>query len=381
LLYAFRRHRNDHDQWYLAEVPVAGGPERLFGDPSDTPIYGAKWLPDKSGLIVNAVDEATRQPQIYAVSYPDGAKRRITNDLNSYVGFGLTADAQTMVLPQTNSNRQIWSISDGHGGAPTQLTFGNETHYESVSWIGDDYIVFDQDENSSYDNYNIWRMKPDGTERVQLTFGSDNNTQPTVSQDGRSIVFVSRHSGKRQVWLMNTDGTNLKQLTDFPGGVFNPRPSSDGRWVYFGTSEAGMGRIRRISADGGESELVIDTPTQVWDISPDGSRIAFSTLDRSSGTDHVWIWPIGGGTTPEKALAFEPETWMKWSPEGKSIFYNTGIDSSQNVWMARFDGSKRRQVTDFKNEGVFVCAWSTDGSRSACIRQAISFDVVLLRFN
>lgn len=380
LMYAFRRHGNDHDQWYLAEIPAAGGTERILGDVSDTPVFGAKWLPDKSGLIVNAVDEGTRQPQIYSVSYPDGARRRITNDLNSYVGFSMTADARMMVLPQTNSNRQIWEITDGKASTPTQLTFGNETHYESVSWIGNDYIVFDQDENSSYDNYNIWRMRPDGSDRVQLTYGSDDNTQPSVSPDGTTIVFVSRRSGKRQLWRMNADGSDLRQLTEFPNGIFNPRFSNDGRWVYFGTSEAGVSRVRRVSAGGGEAELVIDPPTQVWDLSPDASRIAFLTLDRSSGTEHTWVRPIAGAATADTALAFKPETWMRWSRDGKSLYYNSGKDGSQNVWMARFDGTAPRQVTDFKDEKVFACSWSSDGTRSACIRQANSFDAVLLRF-
>lgn len=380
LIYAFRRHGNDHDQWYLAEVPADGGPERLFGDPSVIPIYGAKWLPDKSGLIVNAVDEATRQPQIYSVSYPDGAKRRITNDLNSYVGFSMTADARTMVLPQTNSNRQIWSVFDGHGDAPTQLTYGNETHYESVSWIGDDYIVFDQDENSSYDNYNIWRMRPDGSDRVQLTFASDNNTEPAVSKDGRTIVFVSRRSGKRQLWRMNVDGTDSKQLTDLPYGIFNPRFSSDGRSVYFETFETGKKYVRRISVDGGEAELVNDTSIQVWDLSRDGSRMAVLTLDRSSGTERTSIRPIDGSPAAETVLPFVPETWMKWSPDGKSLFYNSGADGSQNVWQSPLAGSKPRAVTNFKDETVFNCAWSAGGSRSVCIRQAISFDAVMIRF-
>ncbi len=374
LIYAFRRHGDDHDLWYLAEVSAAGGPERPFGDASVVPVLKANWLPDRSGLIVNAVDEATRQPQIYSVSYPDGVKRRITNDLNSYVGFSMTADARIIILPQTNSNRQIWTIADGHGSAPIQITSGSENHYESVSWIGNDYIVYDQDENGSFDKFNIWRMRPDGTERVQLTFGADNNTQPAVSPDGRIIVYVSRRSGKRQIWRMAGDASGALQLSNCPSGVFNPSISLDGKWVYFRRVQDGKSLVQRISIDGGDTFPVFDDGVHTFDISPDGSRIVFSSVDPTSGTDRTRIRFLDGRSA-DTPIGILPETWVTWSRDGQALYFNSG----RNLWTARLDGSPPHPITEFKEETVFGCGWSPDGTRSACLRQAISYDAVMLQ--
>ena len=37
----------------------------------------------------------------------------------------------------------------------------------------------------------IWRMKPDGTGREQLTFDEYNNWFPHISPDGKQIVIIS----------------------------------------------------------------------------------------------------------------------------------------------------------------------------------------------
>jgi Tol biopolymer transport system component len=163
-------------------------------------------MPDKSGLIVNAIDEVTRVPQIYSVSYPDGARRRITDDLNSYVGFSMTADAHSIVLPEIYSNREIWDLSDGDTANAVQVSSGREKHFDSVAWASDQYLVFDEDENSSFNNFNIYRSRPDGAAVEQLTFGAGNSMDPAVSPDGQAVVFVSSRSGTRQLCRMNIEG-------------------------------------------------------------------------------------------------------------------------------------------------------------------------------
>lgn len=37
----------------------------------------------------------------------------------------------------------------------------------------------------------IWRMKPDGTQKEQLTFDENNNWFPHIAPDGNSLVFIS----------------------------------------------------------------------------------------------------------------------------------------------------------------------------------------------
>ena len=377
-IYSFKRHEENGDYWYLAEIPVTGGEERRIGEASDSTILMAKWLPDKSGLIVNAIDEATRQPQVYSVSYPDGAKRRITNDLNRYVGFSMTADARSLVLPQTNSNREIWDLPGGKTNDAVQISNGTEKHFDSVSWAGNEYLVFDEDENSSFDNFNIYRSRPDGADLQQLTFGPGNNSDPAVSPDGQTIVFVSSRSGTRQLWRMNIDGRDLVRLTDLSYSAISPAFSQDGQTIFFSVSIAGKCNIWKISVNGGEPMPVIDADVYSWAVSPDSARLAYSGFDTQAKTVRTRIHSLVQGGK-DLVLDIAPETWMEWSNDGMAIYFNTAQDEAQNIWRQPLDGSKPLPVTNFNTEQIFRFAWSPNGGNLACIRHTTTYDALILR--
>jgi Tol biopolymer transport system component/DNA-binding winged helix-turn-helix (wHTH) protein len=377
LVYSIKRHDADHDYWYLAEIPSVGGDERRIGDISDLTILMAKWMPDQSGLIVNAIDEATRQAQLYAVSYPDGARHRITNDLNSYAGFSTTRDGRSIVVPEMTSNRQIWTVD---GGAATQISSGTEKHFDSIAWAGSNFVVFDEDENGSFDKYNIYRMQPDGADVQQLTFGSGNNTSPVVSPDGGTIVFVSDRSGKSQVWRMNLDGKNLTQLTDVGNNVIRPVFSANGREIFFSVSAAGKCNIWKVSANGGPASAVIDADVYRWALSPDGERLAYSAYDNAAKAVRTFVRSLRQ-RDPGIILDISPETWMEWSGDGKALYFDTAQDGAQNIWRQDLDGSRARPQTNFNTEQVFRFAWSLDGKHLACIRHTTTFDAVMLRFD
>ena len=378
--YSFKRHEDDHDFWYLAEMPAGGGAEVRIGPPSDTAITQVKWLPDKSGLVVNAIDESTRQRQIFSVSYPDGVRRRVTNDLNAEVGFSLTADGHSIVIPQINSNRQIWQMSaDGDRGM-SQILSGTERHFDNVAWANDEYIVFDEDSNSTFDKFDIFRVRPDGSDLQQLTFGPGSNSDPTVSPDGQKIVFVSDRTGKNQLWLMNNDGHDLTQLTDISNDVIRPTFSPDGQRIYFSVSDAGQCHIWAIPASGGAPSRVLEADVYRWAISPDGASIAYSSYDSQTHAVRTRVRSLTG-SGEERIYEISPETWMEWSPDGGSLFYNTSLDGAQNIWRLSLDVGTQQPVTAFNDQQIFRFSSSRDGRSLACIRHTTKYDALLLRFD
>jgi len=66
---------------------------------------------------------------------------------------------------------------------------------------------------------NVYTMKIDGTDLVQLTHENDGLTNAGAdswSPDGTKIAYVSNKAGTYQIWTMNADGTGQKQLTRGP---------------------------------------------------------------------------------------------------------------------------------------------------------------------
>ena len=379
-VYSFKRREVNRDYWYLAQIPTTGGEESRIGSPSDSSIMAVRWLPDMSGLIVNAVDASTRQPQVYAVSYPDGTMRRITNDLNNYVGISITADGRSIVALQTNTNRQIWNVPEGNSVQAVQISNGTEKHFDLVSWQGDDHIVFDQDENGSLDNYNVFRVRADGTEQQQLTFGPANNTNPAVSPDGEMIAFVSNRTGKDQLWRMSADGRNVTRLIDIPNSVIRPAFAPDGKSIYFSVSVAGQCHIWQVATDGGTPSQVVDADVYLWAISRDGNYIAYSAFDKDTKAVRTHIRSLHQDEI-ERVMDIAPETWIEWAGDGKAVYFNTEQDGTQNIWRQPLGGSKPQPVTAFNSEQMFRFIWSPNGKNLACIRHTTTFDAVMLRFD
>lgn len=80
---------------------------------------------------------------------------------------------------------------------------------DDVHWSRDDWIYFVSDRNGNKD---IFRVRPDGSNLLQLTSSPNDETLPTTSPDGALMLF--RMSG--DLFSMQTDGTNLRRLTQTP---------------------------------------------------------------------------------------------------------------------------------------------------------------------
>jgi len=100
----------------IMEVPVDGGPERLISLQRWVGVGAMEWLGDGSGLVVTASDQRNSPPQIWFISYPDGAAQKVTNDLNGYTGLSLTADSSTLVTVRGNGLANIWVVTGGEIG-------------------------------------------------------------------------------------------------------------------------------------------------------------------------------------------------------------------------------------------------------------------------
>ena len=76
------------------------------------------WLHDGSGLLVTAIESRMAPKQVWYVSYPDGATRKVTNDLNNYFLAGATADSKTLLAAQEKHTMDVWLTPVG--GEATQ---------------------------------------------------------------------------------------------------------------------------------------------------------------------------------------------------------------------------------------------------------------------
>jgi eukaryotic-like serine/threonine-protein kinase len=365
----------------LVEVQVAGGAERTITQQKWLAMGGMAWLSDGSGMIISALEEkpTSGQLQIWEVSYPSGAARRITNDLNNYAGVSLSSDSNAMVTVQSEANSNLWLAPNGDATRARQITSGSNSHDNSVSWTPDGKIVYVTNANGPPD---VWIMDSDGKNQKQLTSDAGVNIFPNVSPDGRYIIFdSSRNSGSLNtfyIWRINIDGSNPKQLTQV-GNEFFPVCSPDGKWVlYTPLNDWGKPNVWRVSIDGGDPVRLTDYVSIRPVISPDGKFIACQYREEQPGSlIKIAIVPFEGGP-PQKVLNIQAGQYQ-WSRDGKAIIYPDTKGGITNLWSQPVDGGAARQLTNFTSDQIFTFDWSRDGKRLVCARGVQTTDVVLIK--
>ncbi len=365
----------------VVEVPVVGGEPIPIGAEKWANIGRVIWVKDGSGMVMTALPEfSSLGTQLWFLPYPAGQARRITNDLNAYgdVSLGLTSDSSTIATIQQINSSGIWITALNEGPNQAQQILKTSLP-DAVVWTPDGRIVY---ASRTGENWDIWSANRDGSDTKQLTSDAFIDQQPSVSVDGRYIVFQSnRSSGARNIWRIDIDGSNLKQLTD--GNYVDSLPvvSVDGRWVIFESERSGSATLWKVSIDGGAPLQLINRPSRLPAISPDGKQIAYYFTDaRENNQPKVSIIPFEGGE-PVKTINL-PRTvqplQIGWLPDGRSIAYLDNQSGILNVWSQSLDDGAVKQLTSFKTEFVSSFAITPDG-KVAVYRFSATRDIVLIK--
>jgi TolB protein len=370
----------DGESASVVEIPVDGGEPKPIGSEKWASVGRVIWLADGSGLIMTARPEfSSIGTQVWLLPYPGGQARRITNDLNGYgdVSLGVTSDSNTIATIQQVNVSSIFISAPNEDENRAQQVLRTSLA-DVVSWTPDGKLVY---ASRTGENWDIWTSNADGSAARQLTSDAFTDQQPTVSSDGRYIVFQSNRSGARNLWRMDADGTNVKQLTEGKHLDQLPLCTADGRFVIFQSDRSGSSTIWKVGIDGGTPVQVTNRQSESPVISPDGKLIAyFYTDEQANNQPKMSIISVDGGE-PVKTIDL-PETVQPlsfgWTPDGRSIAYLDNGSGVLNIWSKSIDGGAPKQLTNFKSVLVNSFAISRD-NKIAVYRFSATRDVVLIK--
>ena len=90
-------------------------------------------------------------------------------------------------------------------------------------WVA--YTVTTIDAEKDRRNTDVWMVKWDGSEQLQLTSSPDGESSPRWSPDNKYLAFVASRGTEEekkkggQIWLLNRAGGEAQKVSDFKGGV------------------------------------------------------------------------------------------------------------------------------------------------------------------
>jgi Tol biopolymer transport system component/DNA-binding winged helix-turn-helix (wHTH) protein len=346
-------------------------------------IVRLEWLNDGSGLLLIGREKEsgfkeTLRRGLYSVDYPSGKYRKLLADLNTYgsSALNLTKDARTILVEQGESESNIWLAPAENLAEAKQITFGSAGRIDGwygLDWTSDGKLVYVAwiDDSST-----IWIMDSDGSNQKQLTQIGFQDEKPTVTADGKTIVFQSNRSRKNEIWRMEIDGSNLTQLTNGEGNKTYPSLTPDGKWIFYINEQKNNSSIWKIPIEGGESVKFVDKEAAYPRVSPDGNFVACGyKVDKSI---KLAIISINGGE-PIKTFDFPPTYNLTFSPrwtiDGQNITYRDWVNG---IWQQSIAGGEPIRLKGLPEEKLLIYNWSKDGKQFAFTRQKEPLDVVLI---
>jgi eukaryotic-like serine/threonine-protein kinase len=342
-------------------------------------IRNLTWTPDGKGLLVTAQERAGDPAQIWYVSYPDGAKQRVTNDLEAYESASLALDAGTIVAVQTDVNASIWIAPSDHTDDIKQVTQGRNDGLRGLDFASPQKIIFSSNDSGNWDLSAV--NLASGAAQI-ISGAPQYHSSPVVCDSGRTVVFVSNSGGGNHLWKIEVDGANGVQLTHGAGEVY-PQCPREGRWVSFINEDETTpgGNLRKLSLDGGADTAVVPSIVVGVNLAPDGKHILFAAVpDEEDNKVRVGQATLDG-TAPIAYYDPPPKTAAlregRWIPGQQALAYVDTRSGSPNIWTYSLTGKPPQQLTHFLSGRIFGIALSPDGSKIAMSRGSISSDVVL----
>jgi Tol biopolymer transport system component len=118
--------------------------------------------------------------------------------------------------------------------------------------------------------FDVYTMRPDGSNLVQLTDDEAIEHEPSWSPDGTRIVFATGGEYDQDVVVMDADGGNVRRLTDWDGIDLLPVWSPDGQWIAFASDRDATPAQRESNRSGEE----VFTGLSLFVVRTDGSGVS-----------------------------------------------------------------------------------------------------------
>jgi TolB protein len=189
---------------------------------------------------------------------------------------------------------EIYRIGEhGNPGDEIKITERSDyMAYEPTFSPDGEWIVFESHPVDIEKHGVIMKHRPDNTIAYQaLTDLDDDCRQPNWSPSGNYILFQKYEHKQWDIWIMKPDGSELRKVTTGDGDKTDASFTNDGQFIIY-SSDATLefANIYKISVDGGSPERL--TNYEGYDgapsISADGNMLAFESYggdpDDSKGT-------------------------------------------------------------------------------------------------
>jgi tricorn protease len=351
-------------------VPAAGGEARLLvSHPADE--RRPQYSPD--GRRLAFVSTRTGNGDIYVITFATGELRRITfDDFNDQLD-GWSRDGRWLYFSSTSRDiagmNDLFRVAS-EGGTPMQVSADRYTNeFFSQAAPDDSSVAFTargiasgqwwRRGSSHIDESEIWVLRnvsgaaaPASYE--QITRRGARELWPMWGADSRTLFYVSDRGGAQNVWRRDANGA-ARPVTNFTAGrVLWPSISYDGRTIVFERDF----RVWRLDTAGGRAAEVPITlrgapsgpgtehlrqTDQIQDfaLSPDGKKVAYVMRGE------VFAASAADGGDGQRLTVTPADEWgVNWSPDSRRLVYVSDRDGVPHLYLFDFAANAETRLTN-----------------------------------
>jgi serine/threonine protein kinase/Tol biopolymer transport system component len=299
-----------------------------------------KWSADGKYFVFQS------QGQIWALSERGGFLRQSTGK-----PIQLTSSPLSLFTPlPSKDGKKLFVVGRTYRGELERGESRSGRFTPFLSGISVEHVAFSKDGQwvayVSYPEGILFRSKPDGSKKVQLSSPPVFAAMPRWSPDGKQIAFLEYSAGKPgRIYIVSADGGSPHQLLpEDPDSQQAPDWSLDGDKIIFGT----------VAAESDIGIRVLDLNTHQVSTLP-GSRGLYSPR---WSPDRRYIVAMPSDSLSLVLFDFQTQKWSQlakgragfpnWSRDGQYVYFLRWLDNPA-VLRVRITDRKVEQVSDLRN--------------------------------
>lgn len=174
--------------------------------------------------------------------------------------------------------------------------------------------------------WDIYSLRPDGSDLRQITNDRAEDTDPAFSPDGTHLAFASRRQNNWDIYLLNLETGQESRLTHSPHYDGAPAWSPDGHALAYESYQSGNLDIWQIAVQPGSGRRPAVNLTQNAEAGdfapafhPDGQSLTFSSW--RGGSQDLYRLNLADGGLQQLTNSLSAELQPVWSPDGRQLAY------------------------------------------------------------
>ncbi len=264
----------------------------------------------------------------------------------------------------------------GAGGALERVTTEPVDEYNPSASPDGTTVLFEVETRAADDEEGVAPTKSvvigvNPSTRAQRTIFTTEQSlshDPVWMPDGSSVLFASTSTGRQSLVRTLTAAPNAAVSIVIAGEIaptpHSPTVSPDGKRVAFTTvSKTAPHKVAVVGVDGSRLTILGDGRHPSW--SPDGKRLAF--IRQVGAFSHVFLLdPETGSDLVQLTSGDYNHLWPTWSPDGQYVAFATdrtqAARAAKGHWVlsiVKRDGTEETQLTT-GDGGVYSPSWSRD---------------------